>query len=247
VSPEKKKSKPMKKNLNTMKATKTFSVLALVMAGGFLFGQQSYDNFEGNSVVCYNVSKGGKIDTLAANPAPDNINSSKQCAKYTRNGKEKYDNIKMSTKGKLGDVTKFASYTGQPDKIRMKVYTNAPVGTLIELQLGKKDGPAYPEGVNSQYQAVTTKSGAWEELEFKFSQTPQGSQTSVEEVDQITLLFNPNTNTDYVFYFDDITGPPVVASAAGAQKPEDGKAQESQKSTNTKASPAQKPKQGSRK
>lgn len=196
-----------------MKAKKGLTVLALVIAGGFMSAQQSYDNFEGASAVCYNVSKGGKIDTLAANPAPDKVNSSAKCAKYTRNGKEKYDNVKMCTKGKLAEVSKFSSYAGTPEKIKMKVYTSAPVGTLIELQLGKKDGPAYPDGIHSQYQAVTTVSGQWEELEFKFSQTPQGSKTSIEEVDQITLLFSPNTTSDHVYYFDDITGPKVLASA----------------------------------
>jgi hypothetical protein len=201
----------MKTKLNTIKIKKGITLLALI-TGGFLSAQQSYDNFEGNSLVCYNVTKGGKIDTLAANPAPDKINGSAKCAKYTRNSKEKFDNIKMCAKGKLSDVTKFATYTGQPQVIKMKVYTTAPAGTLIELQLGKKDGPAYPDGVNSQYQAVTTAVGVWEEVEFKFSQTPQGSQTSFEDVDQITLLFNPNTNSDHVYYFDDLTGPNVLPS-----------------------------------
>ena len=93
----------------------------------------------------------------------------------------------------------------------MKIYTSAPAGTLVEILLGSKNrNNDYPAGTNSQYQAYTTVSNKWEQLEFKFSQIPQGSETSTKEVDQVTLLFNPNSSTSDTYYFDDITGPELA-------------------------------------
>lgn len=172
------------------------------------FGQQVYDNFEGNYFITYNLKKAGKLDSTAANPLKDKVNPSSKCAMYTR-GKQRFDNIKMEIKGKLTNVDKYATYEGIPPKIKMKIFSTAPIGTMVEIQLGKKSGMSYPEGTHSQYQALTTVTGKWEELEFKFSQIPPGSQTSTSEIDQAILLFNPNTNGSELYYFDDITGPSI--------------------------------------
>jgi len=171
----------------------------------------TYDNFEGNKSLYYG-ERSGVLDTTAKNPMSNSVNNTKTCALYVRNGSKKFDNIKMSLPGKLSDVSSFLVYTGIPPKIRMKIYTTAPAGTLIEILLGSKGrNNEYPAGTNSQYQAYTTVSGEWEELQFKFSQIPQGSETSNTEIDQITLLFNPNTSTSDTYYFDDITGPLLVS------------------------------------
>jgi hypothetical protein len=169
-----------------------------------------YDNFEGNKSIHYG-ERNGVLDTLAKNPMPNAINSSLKCALYIRNGSKKFDNIKMKLPAKLADVSPYATYLGVPPKIKMKIYTAAPAGTLVEILLGSKRGNNdYPAGTNSQFQAYTTVSNEWEELEFKFSQIPQGSETSTAEIDQITLLFNPNSSTSDTYYFDDIAGPPLV-------------------------------------
>lgn len=187
---------------------------------GFIFSQsESYDNFEGKRSLHY-MSKSGVLDTTAKNPAPDKINSSEKCALYVRNRGQKFDNIKMSINGKLSDVAAYTTYAGIPPKIKMKIYTKAPVGTLVEVLLGSKGrNSEYPAGTNSQYQAYTTVSGVWEELEFKFSQVPQGSEISSTEVDQITLLFNANSSTSDTYYFDDIKGPSVISGKLEATTP----------------------------
>ncbi|MGZ6539726.1 MAG: hypothetical protein ACXVEB_15230, partial [Bacteroidia bacterium] len=136
-----------------------------------------------------------------------------KCAKYVRNGEKKFDVVKMSFNKKLSDssVSAYATYLGIPPKFKMKVYSTAPVGTLVEILLGSKNGNnAYPAGTNSQYQAYTTVTNAWEELEFKFSQIPKGSETSTSQIDQLTILFNPNSTTSDTYYFDDITGPSLA-------------------------------------
>jgi hypothetical protein len=195
------------------------SLLALLtLNAGEMTSQQLYDNFEGTSAVSYTTTKTAKLDTLAVNPSPDNINSSERCAKFTRS-RIRYDYIKINPKGQISDIGKYASYDPAAEKFRMKVYTTAPVGTLIEIQLGsKKAAVAYPDGTNSQYQAKTTKKGEWEELEFTYVVSPKGSKTSFEEVDQITLLFNPNSSTNDTYYFDDLTGGNIIPSAQPAVK-----------------------------
>jgi hypothetical protein len=192
--------------LTVMLSLKVFQV-------GLVFGQtQVYDNFEGNKSIHYGA-RTGVLDTLVKNPAPNQVDSSAKCALYVRNSTKKFDNIKMSVSGKLTGVNEYATYLGVPPQLKMKVYTTAPVGTLVEILLGCKGrNNEYPAGTHSQYQAYTTVTNTWEELNFKFSQVPEGSETSATQIDQITLLFNPNTSTSDTYYFDDITGPVVTAA-----------------------------------
>lgn len=181
----------------------------LLYANSIISQSVCYDNFEGTKYLFY-TEKSGVLDTLAINPAPNFIDSSKMCALYVRNRSKKFDNIKMSLSGKLSNVENYATYLGNPPQITMKIYTAAPVGTLIEILLGSKGrNNEYPAGTNSQYQAYTTVSNAWEVVNFKFSQIPNGSETSFVEIDQITLLFDPNSTNSDTYYFDDITGPPL--------------------------------------
>lgn len=171
---------------------------------------QTYDDFEGTKVLYY-AYKNGVLDTMVQNPAPNDVNKSEKCAMYVRNRAQKFDNIKMPLNGKLTDVSPYATYLGVPPRLKMKIYTTAPVGTLVEILLGDKSkNNTYPGGTNSQYQAHTTVSGQWEELEFKFAQIPEGSETPTNGVDQVTLLFNPNSASADTYYFDEISGPAVI-------------------------------------
>lgn len=185
-------------------------LLFIAQVTALLAQTTTYDNFEGNKHIYYS-ERAGVLDTAVKNPAPNEVNSSEKCALYVRNGSKKFDNIKMSLTGNLKNIGAYATYLGEPPRIKMKVKTNAPPGTLIEILLGSRKGNNdYPAGTNSQYQAYTSKTDTWEELEFAFSQVPQGSETSFEQVDQVTLLFSPNTLSSDTYYFDDLTGPAVV-------------------------------------
>lgn len=202
----------MKKN-RTMSIRKKMLPLGLLCAV-CLFGNstlkaqgQVYDNFEGTRVLKYG-ERFGVLDSAVKNPAPNNVNNSPACALYVRSAAKKFANIKMTLERRLTGVEKYATYEGTPPRIKMKVYTTAPAGTLVEILLGSKRGNNdYPAGTHSQYQAYTSTSNEWEELEFKFAQIPQGSETSADQIDQIVLLFNPNSSTSDTYYFDDISGP----------------------------------------
>lgn len=178
---------------------------------GVIFSQKVvYDNFDGKKFIHYG-ERTGMLDSLAINPTKDSVNKSHGCALYKRNASKKFDNIKMCVHGRLTGVEEYATYLGIPPRFRIKVYTSAPAGTLVEILIGSKNGNNdYPAGTNSQYQTYTTKTNTWEELEFKFSQVPQGSETAFDQIDQVTLLFNPNSSTSDTYYFDDITGPGIV-------------------------------------
>jgi len=200
---------------------------ACLFQAGFLFSQeQSYDNFEGTKVISYG-ERSGVLDSAVKNPAPNNVNNSATCALYVRNGSKKFANIKMNVPQRLSGVQQYATYEGNPPRIKMKLYTTAPAGTLVEVLLGSKRGNNdYPAGTHSQYQAYTSVSNEWEELEFKFSQIPQGSETAADQIDQIVLLFNPNSSTSDSYYFDDLTGPHAngeIAKTEGEVKSKDHK------------------------
>jgi hypothetical protein len=162
-------------------------------------------------MVKYQAARNGaKFDSAAVNPKRSSVNASAYCARFSRSHL-RYDYVKLLPAGKLTNVGTYATYAQPAPKVKMKVYTNAPVGTLVEIQFGKRDAlTAYPDGTHSQYQAYTKKTGQWEELEFMFSQVPKGSMTAENEVDQVTVLFMPNSSMQYEFYFDDLSGPPIA-------------------------------------
>jgi hypothetical protein len=192
------------------KNVSTLFLICVFKASVILSQSVVYENFEGKKLLNYG-ERTGVLDTVFQNPAPNEVNSSAKCALYIRNGSKKFDNIKMKFVRNLDDVKPYATYVGIPPKLKLKINTTAPVGTLVEILLGSKNrNNDYPAGTNSQYQAYTTVSGAWEELEFKFSQIPQGSEISTTQIDQITLLFSPNSSTSETYYFDDLTGPPLL-------------------------------------
>jgi hypothetical protein len=195
---------------SNIKRTLLVIVLSAGLQKSMLFGQKTvYDNFEGNKSVHY-TERTGVLDTMAKNPNTTGINKSSKCALYVRNAAKKFDNIKMELPGTLTGVADYATYLGVPPKLKIKLFTNAPAGTLVEILLGRRSGNNdYPAGTNSQFQVYTTVSNQWEELEFKFSQVPQGSETSFSQIDQVTLLFNPNSSTSNTYYFDEITGPAI--------------------------------------
>lgn len=182
-----------------MKTASIFSILILTVFTSF--GQKNYSFGPRNGV----------LDSSFVNPLSDDINSKAHCVKYERKTNAKYDNIKIYPKSKLVDVSPYASYVGIPPKITMKVYTSAPVGTKIELQLGKMDDFSFPSGVHSQYEAVTTVQNKWEVITFIFAQIPPGSLVASTEVDQVTLLFAPNTSRSDIYYFDDLSFPALIS------------------------------------
>jgi hypothetical protein len=170
--------------------------------------QQNYCDFETIKVIRFGVYE-GTLDSAAVNPGTSGVNPSLLCAKYIRDT-AMYDNIKIYPNSKLIDVTPYANNTFSTPKIKLKVYSSAPAGSMITIQLGSKMDDCYPSGVHSEYQAVTSAQNAWQQLTFTYYQSPTGSLTAATDIDKIVLLFSPGTNAQDTMYFDDITGPELL-------------------------------------
>ena len=170
--------------------------------------QQNYCDFEGNKVIHFGYYS-GILDSASINPFPDGVNSSALCAKYIRDTTQ-FDNVKIYTDSKLIDVTPYATFTTL--KIKMKIYTSAPVGSNILLQLGTKNDNLYPSGIHSEYTATTTAQNAWQLITFNYFQSPTGSTTAPTDIDKIVVLFRPNTFEQDTLYFDDLTGPELISN-----------------------------------
>lgn len=175
-------------------------------------GQQNYCDFDGNKVISFGLST-GILDSLALNPGPDSINISSYCAKYLRNT-SMYDIVRLYPDMKLTDVSAYADSSMQAPKITMKVYSSAPVGSQIQLQLGMKSIDSFPSGTHSSYVTQTTVQNAWEEVTFYYYESPAGSMVLPTEIDKIILLFNPLSASTETIYFDDLSGPPLMPPAS---------------------------------
>jgi hypothetical protein len=169
--------------------------------------QATYDNFEGARLIKYTAANYSQLDTLAANPDPNSNNNSAKCAKYIRSHR-RYDCIKMDLNGKLYNVGNYTVNQERVAKIKLKTYTNAPIGSEVAFQLCKL-GNKYPRDVYGLFEARTTVKGMWEELVFNFVMFPLGSETTSEQIVQMNLLFEPNSNSTSTWYFDELTGPPI--------------------------------------
>ena len=193
---------------------KSLFILYLLFSAGLIFGQQNYDDFDGNKFQ-YFGPKNGDLDSIHNNPGSNSVNNTSKCAEYNRSDTVQHDNLKIYPYNKLVDVTPYATNAGTPPRFKMKLYTEAPVGTIVKLQLGIKSDDNFPSGIHSIYQAATTVQDEWEELIFTFIEIPVGSLVGPTNVDKIDLFFNPGSlnpppslNPD-TYYFDDLTGPEI--------------------------------------
>ncbi len=185
---------------------KLIKSIFLALVPLFNFAQQNYADFESGNLIKFS-SATGKLDTTSKNPKISDVNKSLKCAKYLRDKKTRYDHIKIYLDKKMSDVSEYATHEGFPSKLSMKVYTNAPVGTLVEIQLGSKENDIFPKGTNSQFQTFTTVQNQWENLVFTFAQTPEGSMVSSKDVDLVTLMFAPGAEDGSTYFFDDLMLP----------------------------------------
>jgi hypothetical protein len=187
------------------------NLLLLVLFLAFsqhISGQQNYNDFEGGKVSYFGYHT-GMLDSMFVNPAINVVDSSANCARYIRDT-TLYDNLQIHPNNKLVDVSSYSTGWGAL-KMKMKLYTSAPVGTQVLLQLGSSSIPSYPAGIHSEYMAVTTAQNAWQHITFNFSQMTPGGTVSSTNIDKIVLLFSPSTMSADTFYIDDLTGPAIAA------------------------------------
>jgi hypothetical protein len=171
----------------------TFTLFLFLSICTMSFGQALLINFETGVTTSSFVDFDGGVATVLANPQPNGINTSAQVGKIVRNGGAIWAGSKIRQAQNLNFTT--------ASVITMKVFTTAPIGTVVKLKL---------EG-NGQTErdARTTVTGAWETLSFDFTGAPTAY------IDVVFMFDFGNVGNGTVgstFLFDD-----VAQVTAGAQ------------------------------
>ncbi|MES2389611.1 MAG: T9SS type A sorting domain-containing protein [Bacteroidota bacterium] len=167
-------------------------------------GEHMIYAFEGADRGIFGFRDGTEFTQPIDNPLVNTINASPHAAKYVRNPAVQYDVL-------VAQLADYAiavdAYAAARKKFSMKVYTDAPVGTSIDLVLQNsiRASAAYPDGRHSVYHATTTVTGTWETLTFEKTLSPDPNQDPAT-IDQIVLEFNPNSTTGNTYYFDELAG-----------------------------------------
>ncbi|PKB18753.1 family 16 glycosylhydrolase [Flavobacterium sp. 5] len=158
-------------------------------------------NYDGTNRIIKGTATG--TYSVVANPGSNSVNTSANVAKYVRNSSEQYDVLFFNTQSTIEDT---GLLKNQTNKIMIDVYTSAPIGTVVTLNLENSATslPAnFPTGRNSNYVAITTKQNQWETLTFYYNSSPDEG-TSNLAANQMVLLFNSGSYTSDTYYFDNI-------------------------------------------
>lgn len=168
----------------------------------------------------------GTYVAAATNPSATGSNTSAKVGQYTRNAASQYDALALaSTQIKDG-----SAYVAGQKVFALDVYTSAPAGTVVSWQLessASSNPNNYPTGRHSIYQAVVKQSNAWHTLTFSYANSPDAG-TPDADVDNVVLLFAPNSTTGTVFYIDNLrsltaaTAPANVAPTVSLTSPTNG-------------------------
>jgi hypothetical protein len=136
----------------------------------------------------------GRTAIVIVNPTKTGINLSDSVARMVRDSGQIWAGSKLVLSANLD----FSVNT----KITMKVYTTAPIGTVVKFKLESSAGSV-------EVNALTTVSGSWETLEWIFAGTPN-------IFNEVVFMFDfgnlGNGMASSTFFFDDIqqvVGPPA--------------------------------------
>ena len=183
----------------------TFTVLFMIISPLYLSSQVLWDDFEQNRIGYYEFVHGG-MTTRYANPDPSSsVNSSATCAQYVRNPGELYDVLVIVGNGALDDVS---AYVDGSKTMSVDVFSPAAgIPVQITLEDSSLAGPTnYPVGRHSIYLGTTTVANQWETISLAFDSRPDASIPDAG-LTSVILLFNAGTNTDDIYYFDNLYGP----------------------------------------
>lgn len=164
------------------------------------FYQFSFANFDGGGYA--NLTSNTGTHSVVSNPSLSGVNTSALSAKYIRNSLEQYDIITYKTSG----IKDASNYTLKTKKFYIDVYTAAPIGTQLILQLENSlvaTASNYPAGRHSRYIGTTTVQNQWQRVAFEKLDIPDAT-TSNTGVDKIILLFASNSFTGDTYYYDNL-------------------------------------------
>ena len=183
-----------------------------MLAFSWISAQVTYDNFENERRVHYDFVHGG-FDQIFLNPHTGGANTSEVCGEYVRNQAEQFDVLVIMPGGIMDDVSDYVSGT---KTMSIDIYSPAAgIPVQITLEDSSTAGPTnYPTGRHSVYLTTTTVANQWETLTFQYDSRPDGSVPNTS-VTSLILLFNPGTNTNDTYLFDNLLGPEFADPCAG--------------------------------
>ncbi|PHN08101.1 Ig-like domain-containing protein [Flavilitoribacter nigricans] len=172
----------------------------------------SFENFDDPATATYTFSTGTLNEV--SNPAANAVNGSALSGQYTRNSAEQYDVLVYS----VTNITDGSQYSEKQKKFYADVYTDAPVGTEILLQLETSTATStnYPTGRHSRYVATITETNNWHRLAFDLLDRPDQGAADNDIISMI-LLFDSNSFTGDTYYFDNLDS--YTADGGGANIP----------------------------
>ena len=149
----------------------------------------------------YRIKSDGNYNNISGNPVQNEVNPSLVCGSYVRNSSVQYDALLLAT-DVFGDPQ---SFIDGDFLLAMDVFTSEPPGRTINLQFESQPlaSGGYPLGRHSVYTSSTELSGAWHTLYFDHIQSPDGNFGD-NIVNQLTILFEPNSFENSVFFFDNL-------------------------------------------
>lgn len=168
-----------------MKLSITAALFLLLSAWANLNAQLVYADFESAGLTFEGVD--GTLTVPVANPAPNQINASANCAKYVKSNLHAYS-LLQAERGTSFDL-------GVNNQFQIDVYATAPTQILFKLQ-GTGGGFEFTKNI-----AVTN---AWQTYTFDFS--AQAANTGLSKV---VMFFDPGVETSGdTYYFDNVRAVP---------------------------------------
>ncbi|WP_420459627.1 family 16 glycosylhydrolase [Neolewinella sp.] len=161
--------------------------------------QRSLENFDDAAELTFNFATG--ILTEQANPAPDSLVGATQVGEYVRAAGSQYDVLIYD----VSSITDAGLFVTGEQRFYIDLYTTAPVGTeiLLQLETGSASGENYPTGRHSRYQATTAVQNGWQRLYLPLLDRPDPNANDAG-VTRLILLFAPNSNTGDTYRFDNL-------------------------------------------
>lgn len=180
--------------------------VAPVMSTSFV-----HDNFENQRNLAYSTWT-GTFTQNAVNPAPNSVNSSAIVGKYLRSASTQYDVLAGGTSA----ITNAANLVAGQEAFYLDVYTSAPLGTemLIQLESSTATASNYPTGRHSKYLAKTSVRNAWQRLKFTLEDRIDGG-TKDTDVSSLVLLLAPNTFSGDTYYLDNLSTYAATGTGGG--------------------------------
>jgi hypothetical protein len=165
---------------------KTFILFIALLTSTITFSQSLPIDFEADITTSNFVDFDGGVATVMVNPQSNGINTSATVAQIIRDGGQIWGGSKIELANNL-DFSSFNSIT-------MKVFTSAPVGTVVKLKLESASN-------STERDMNTTTTNEWETLTWDFTGTPAEFNTVVFMFDFGNVGDGSENST---FLFDDV-------------------------------------------